>query len=116
MVARRIVARSADNQPTRVRRVNAKCSRQQGIVLHPTPPIGIGVRNSRSQRTRVKIYAIPDTGCTATIINSKVAAQCKLKVDKNVDINLSDAAGKRMKTHGMTSMFIKAIDGTTKKI
>ena len=115
-VARRIVARSADNQPTRVRRVNAKCSRQQGIVSHPTPPIGIGVRNSRSQRTRAKIYAILDTGCTATIINSKVAAQCKLKVDKNVDINLSDAAGKRMKTHGMTSMFIKAIDGTTKKI
>ena len=29
---------------------------------------------------------------------------------------MSDAAGKRMKTHGMTTMFINGIDGTTKKI
>ena len=117
VMARRVVARSASNQPVQmVRRVTARCSRQQGVVSHPTPPIGIGVKTIRSQKTRVKVYAIPDTGCTATVINSKVAAKCKLKVDKNVDINLSDAAGKRMKTHGMATMFINAIDGTTKKI
>ena len=74
------------------------------------------MKTSRYQKTRVKIYAIPDTGCTATVINSKVAAKCKLRVDKNVDINLSDAAGKRMSTHGMTIMYINAIDGTTQKI
>ena len=117
VMARRVVARSAANQPVQeVRRVTARCSRQQGVVSHPTPSIGIGVRSSRSQKSRVKIYAIPDTGCTATVINSKVAAMCKLKVDKDVDINLSDAAGKRMKTHGMTTMFINSIDGTTRKI
>ena len=117
MMARRIVARNADNQPVQeVRRITARCSRQRGVVSHPTPAIGIGVRSSRSQKSRVKIYAIPDTGCTATVISSKVAAKCKLKVDKEVDINLSDAAGKRMKTHGMTTMFINSIDGTTRKI
>ena len=117
MMARRIVARNADNQPVQeVRRITARCSRQRGVVSHPTPAIGIGVRSSRSQKSRVKIYAIPDTGCTATVISSKVAVKCKLKVDKEVDINLSDAAGKRMKTHGMTTMFINSIDGTTRKI
>ena len=119
VLARTVVARSAENQPEqkqKVRRVKARCSRQQDVVSHPTPAIEIGVRCSRSQKSGRRIYAIPDTGCTATVINSKVAAQCKLKVDKNVDINLSDAAGKRMKTHGMTTMFIKSIDGTTRKI
>ena len=117
VMARREVARSAANQPVQeVRRVTARCSRQQGVVSHPTPAIAIGVRSNRSQKSRVKMNAIPDTGCTATVINSKVAAKCKLKVDKYVDINLLDAAGKRMKTHGMTTMFINSIDGTTRKI
>ena len=117
VMARRQVARSADNQPVQVvRRVNATCSRQQGVISHPTPAIGLGVRSSRSQKAKAKIQAIPDTGCTASVINSKVAAKCKLKVDRDVDINLSDAAGKKMRTHGMTTMFINSIDGTTRKI
>ena len=114
VMARRVVARCADNYP--VRRVTAKCSRQQGVASYPTPSIKIGVKTSRMDKARVKIYAIPDTGCTATVINSQVAAKCKLKVDKSVDINLSDAAGKRMKTHGMTTMFINSIDGSAKRI
>ena len=114
VLARRVVARDSDNHP--VRRVTAKCSRHQGVASYPTPSIGIKVKASRSEKARVKVYAIPDTGCTATVINSKVAAKCNLKVDKTVDISLSDAAGKRMRTHGMTTMFISSIDGTTKRI
>ena len=115
VMAKRVVARSSNNQPVQeIRRVTASC--KQGVASHPTPSIRIGVRNNRCQKTRVKVYAIPDTGCTATVLSSKVAAMCKLKIDKNVDINLSDAAGKRMKTHGMTTMFINSIDGTTKRI
>ena len=116
VMARRLVARNANNQPVQeIRRVTAKC-RQQGVPSYPTPSIEVGVRTSRAQKTSVKVYAIPDTGCTATVLSSREAARCKLKVDKNVDINLSDAAGKRMKTHGLTTMFINSIDGTLKKI
>ena len=114
VLARKVVARCADNYP--VRRVTAKCNRQQGVATYPTPSIEIKVKTSRLEKARVKVYAIPDTGCTATVINSQVAAKCKLKVDKNVDINLSDAAGKKMRTHGMTTMFINSIDGSTKRI
>ena len=86
------------------------------LVSYPTPPIVIGIAGSRTQKSGVKIQAIPDTGCTATIISSKMATKCKLTVDKDVDINLSDAAGKKMKTKGMTTMFINSIEGTQRRI
>ena len=117
VMARRVVARSEANQPVKqVRRVTARCSRQEGVVSYPTPPIVIGIRGARTQKSGVKIQAIPDTGCTATIISSKMATKCKLTVDKDVDINLSDAAGKKMKTKGMTTMFINSIEGTQRRI
>ena len=118
VTTRRVIGKSsikvlARRKQQQTRRVKAKCSR---VTSYPTPPIGIGVKTGRSQKAKMKIYAIPDTGCTASVINSKVAAKCKLSVDKEVDIHLSDAAGKKMRTQGLATMYINAIDGTTQKI
>ena len=56
VLARTVVARSAENQPEqKVRRVNARCSRQQDVDSHPTPAIEIGVRNSCSQKSGRRI-------------------------------------------------------------
>ena len=65
------------------RKVSATC--RQGVTSHPTPPIDIQVKTKASQRGFMKVKdAIPDTGCTSTVIHRRIASRLKLKIDKDV--------------------------------
>ena len=97
------------------RKVSATC--RQGVTSHPTPPIDIHVKTKASQRGFMKVMdAIPDTGCTSTIIHRRVASRLKLKIDKDVQVSLADAAGKSMETDGMATMYVRGINGASKRI
>ena len=102
---------------TAKRVVTATC--RQGVELSscPTPPIDLEVMAKASQRSPKKLRnSIPDTGCTSTVVKSKEAARLKLKIDKDVTINLTDATGKHMKTDGIATMFVKTVHGATRRI
>mgnify|MGYP003320628885 CR=1 FL=1 len=97
--------------------VTATC--RQGVELSssPTPPIDLEVMAKASQRSPKKLRnSIPDTGCTSTVIKSTEAARLKLKIDKDVEINLTDATGKQMRTDGIATMFVKTAHGATRRI
>ena len=81
--------------------VTATCRQGVEMSSSPTPPIDLEVMAKASQRSPKKLRnSIPDTGCTSTVIKSAEAAKLKLKIDKNMEINLTDATGKQMRMDG----------------
>ena len=97
--------------------VTATC--RQGVELSssPTPPIELEVMAKASQRSPKKLRkSIPDTGCTSTVIKSAEAERLKLKINKDVEINLTDATGKQMRTDGIATMYVKTAHGATRRI
>ena len=98
------------------RKVSATC--RQGVTSHPTPPIDIQVKTKASQRGFMKVKdAIPDiTGCTSTVIHRRIASRLKLKIDKDVQVSLADAAGKSMETDGMATMYVRGINAASKMV
>ena len=108
---------NATTRRTVTAQVTARARRGVEPTSNPTPPIDLEVKTKASQReSKLMRDSIPDTGCTSTVIKSKEAARLKLKIDKDVDINLTDATGKPMRTDGMATMFIKSVQGATKRI
>ena len=97
--------------------VTATCRQGVEMSSSPTPPIDLEVMAKASQRSPKKLRnSIPDTGCTSTVIKSAEAAKLKLKIDKNMEINLTDATGKQMRTDGIATMFVKTVHGATRRI
>ena len=90
---------------------------KQGVSTQPTPTIDLRVRNTTSKRSSGKnMESVPDTGCTKSIISEAEAKKCNLNVITDVDISLTDAAGKKMKTLGLVHMFVEDIHGHIKRI
>ena len=111
---RRVTTRRAVSGQAR-RAVQVSC--RQGVSTYPTPSIDLTVRTTASKRNRGKeVSSVPDTGCTASIISEKEAKKCKLQIDTEVDIDLTDAAGKKMRTLGTVYMFVEDIEGHIKRI
>ena len=114
-VTRRIVA----TVKAASRRVSATCRQGAAPTSNPTPPVALEVKSRATQKGGRGCIedAIPDTGCTSSVIQRKEAERLKLKIDRDYQIFLTDAAGRDMETDGMATMFVKsALTGRTKMI
>ena len=102
-----------------IKRISAHCRQGAAPTSDPTPPVTIEVMTRRTQEESVGCIedAIPDTGCTKSVLQRKEAERLKLKIDKGYQISLTEATGKPMVTDGMATMFVKSVlSGRTRMI
>ena len=102
-----------------IKRISANCRQGAAPTSDPTPPVTLEVMSRRTQTEGVGFIdeAIPDTGCTKSVLQRKEAERLKLKVDNSYQITLTEATGKAMATDGMATMFVKSVlSGRTRMI
>ena len=82
----------------------------------PTPTVGLFISGAGpSMRHAPKITSVPDTGCTMSCLQLKLARKLKLKL-RATDITLAGANGASLAVEGEVDIYCKVKGGHVKKI
>jgi hypothetical protein len=84
---------------------NAVVARTNRTYSKPTPKLALTLRPVQQPTVQIKVLAIPDTGCTQTLISTRILKQHKLPL-KHSNTKIYSAAGKEMNCAGSIKFYI----------